>query len=233
MTTQAVTFDCGMTLLGDFWDPPGIACDVAEAAGIELDRQVASEIYTRLLAGRMTEYRRINHGGDHSEYQRFWIEHTRDWLDQIGEDTSRADELYRKADDRIFNPASGMMTLFDDVVPCLEELQSRGLKLGIISNWDMSLERALTVHDLTKWFDPIIASMVVGSEKPAKQIFDIAAEGLDTPHERIIHVGDNPLDDGQGARDAGYAGCFIIDREHQSPGGHILSDLRDLADRLP
>jgi putative hydrolase of the HAD superfamily len=54
-------------------------------------------------------------------------------------------------------------------------------------------------------------------EKPAREIFDRTLTGLDLPPASVLHVGDSPLEDYAGAREAGLR-ALLIDRKELFAG---------------
>jgi putative hydrolase of the HAD superfamily len=99
--------------------------------------------------------------------------------------------------------------VFEDVAPCLQELKRRGLKLGIISNWDDRLRPLLRELQLDSFFDSIVISGEAGLQKPDPRLFQAAAAQLNAPPEAILHIGDNPSEDVAGARAAGLQGLLL------------------------
>jgi putative hydrolase of the HAD superfamily len=91
----------------------------------------------------------------------------------------------------------------------LAELRRRGFGLGVISNWDSSARSLLADHGLAEFFDPIVISSEVGSEKPAPEIFRIALERVGLPGEQCLYVGDNYYDDAVGCRKVGMRSLII------------------------
>ena len=94
--------------------------------------------------------------------------------------------------------------IYDDAIPTLQQLEQRGLKLAVISNWDDRLEPLLSELGLASYFDQILVSSKVGSQKPETRIFYAAAELLEVEADRILHVGDSLREDVEGARSAGF-----------------------------
>lgn len=89
-------------------------------------------------------------------------------------------------------------------------------KLGVISNFDDRLEELLSNMKLAKYFDFIINSYRSGFEKPEREIFNRAMaeskiDGL-KPSD-CLHIGDTPLTDYLGARNAGWYAALIHERE--------------------
>jgi len=102
--------------------------------------------------------------------------------------------------------------VFEDVRPTLDALHAMGLKLGVLSNWDERLRPLLDRLDLTARFESIVVSCEVSATKPAAAIFERAAVSLGLEPGEILHVGDRPEEDVQGAQAAGFAG-LLVDRQ--------------------
>ena len=115
----------------------------------------------------------------------------------------------------------------DDVAPALERCRARGLKLGIISNWDERLRSLLERMGLAPYLDAIVISIEVGHHKPEPKIFQRAAELLQLSPERILHVGDSIDEDLRGAEVAGFQ-SMLLDRN-----GRDSSAIKSLAELLP
>jgi len=112
--------------------------------------------------------------------------------------------------------------IFDDVLPTLEFLNSRGLKLGIISNWDERLRPLLRELHLDSLFQTIVVSCEVGQCKPSAAIFKHAAESLASPPPSILHIGDNPILDVDGATFAGFQ-ALLLARDLTATSGQLTS----------
>ena len=90
-------------------------------------------------------------------------------------------------------------------------LKRTGVRLGVISNWDASLEGLLRELMLLPYFDDVVASAAVGYRKPDHVVFELALERMGIEAARALHVGDLPEADGDGATSAGMR-PVIIDR---------------------
>lgn len=94
---------------------------------------------------------------------------------------------------------------FPETVPMLEKLHSLGLKTGLITNGFHALQYAkIDILGLRSCFDEIIVTGDYGIHKPDKEIFDIMREKFVFSPEEMVYVGDNPVNDIKGARDAGW-----------------------------
>lgn len=94
---------------------------------------------------------------------------------------------------------------FPDTIPMLEELRSFGYKTGLITNGNHALQYAkIDMLSLRIHFDEIIVTGDYGVHKPDKEIFDIMREKFVFSSDEMVYVGDNPVNDIKGARDAGW-----------------------------
>jgi putative hydrolase of the HAD superfamily len=135
-----------------------------------------------------------------------------------------AEVLTEVADRRIsFNP-------YPESVAVLRRLKALGLKLYVVSNWDILLAEVLGALGWMQYFDGIVASALLGVEKPDPRIFDEALRISGVRRERVIHVGNDPVADIQGAAVAGID-TVLVDREGdiEAPEGtFVIPDLTGL-----
>jgi HAD superfamily hydrolase (TIGR01509 family) len=96
-----------------------------------------------------------------------------------------------------------------NVVPALESLRSRGLRLVVVSNANGTLLAHMERLGLTDRFDVILDSHDEGVEKPDPRFFEIALRRSDARKETTIHVGDLYHVDVVGARNAGLRGVLL------------------------
>ena len=111
----------------------------------------------------------------------------------------------------------------------LEELRSLGLRLYVVSNWDVLLEEVLEELGWRGYFEAVVTSAVVGVEKPEGGIFEEALRisgRLEEP-ERAVHVGNDPVSDIRGAAGAGLDSIFI-DRKGDVEAPEATATLPDL-----
>jgi putative hydrolase of the HAD superfamily len=116
---------------------------------------------------------------------------------------------------------------YEDVLPALEALASRDMRLAIVSNWDERLRPLLQQLRLDRYFETLIVSCEVGFAKPSPVIFEQASKKTGVAPDRILHVGDSFNDDVAGARAAGCR-ALLIDRANAAAGTDRISSLREL-----
>jgi len=97
----------------------------------------------------------------------------------------------------------------DHVVPFLERLRARGLRLVVVSNANGTLLKHMDRLDLTRRFDCVLDSADEGVEKPDPRFFEIALARSGAQKDATIHVGDLYHVDVVGARNAGLRGVLL------------------------
>ena len=121
--------------------------------------------------------------------------------------------------------------MYEDVLPTLDDLKHRGLRLGVISNWDVRLRSLLDALELTRYFEVILISGEVGFAKPQREIFSFAATQFSLAPNEILHVGDNWGADVEGAQSAGFSAAHL-DRAIALSESVKINSLRKLRDQI-
>lgn len=88
---------------------------------------------------------------------------------------------------------------------CALAVAERGMKVAVVSNWDLRLRGTLQDLGVLEWIDVAVISAEVGVEKPLPGIFARACARLEVEPAAALHVGDDAGDDVAGARAAGCA----------------------------
>jgi HAD superfamily hydrolase (TIGR01549 family) len=123
-----------------------------------------------------------------------------------------------------------------DAVELLTGLRERGIAVAAVSNSDGSVRQLLRRFELDHFFDTVLDSAVLGTEKPAPEIFHAACSALGTRPDECWFVGDGPVNDLLGAWGAGIPASFLYDRygiHTRLPGTRRIASLNDLLKRLP
>jgi len=123
--------------------------------------------------------------------------------------------------------------LFPDTCETLIALRDRGLRLGVVSNFDGRLLRVCDELGIRTLFDTIVMSGRVGHAKPDPQIFEVALDLLGVEAAAALHVGDSEREDLQGARAAGVRALLIRRSAGPSTAAHEIADLRELLRLVP
>ncbi|MBO5065788.1 MAG: HAD family hydrolase [Clostridia bacterium] len=99
---------------------------------------------------------------------------------------------------------------YEFAVPTLEKIRSMGYRIGLITNGNATLQyKKLEMLELTEEFDEIIVSGDTPYEKPDKEIFLMMAEKMGIEPGEMMYVGDHPLNDVEGSRNAGCISVWV------------------------
>jgi HAD superfamily hydrolase (TIGR01509 family) len=112
----------------------------------------------------------------------------------------------------------------------LRRLREMGVRIFAVSNWDIELVNVLEDLGWSGYFDGVIASAVVGVEKPGGEIFEEALRVGGIARERVVHVGNDPVTDIEGGSEAGID-TVLVDRRgtvDAQRATYVLPDLNGL-----
>ncbi len=103
---------------------------------------------------------------------------------------------------------------YSDVRWFLDNVKKHGLPIAAITNGSShdATVNALEYNNLLDYFDVVVSSQLIGYRKPSSVIFIKAAEFLGVKPQEMIHLGDDPVKDFDGAINAGYKGAILIAR---------------------
>ena len=114
----------------------------------------------------------------------------------------------------------------------LDVLQER-FSLAMITNGASDVQREkLNAPGLAPYFDLVIVSGEIGVGKPAPEVYRHTLEQLGIDGKDAVMIGDNPINDVQGAQQAGMRGVWVNRNNAPCPDGvvpnRIISDLTPL-----
>jgi putative hydrolase of the HAD superfamily len=99
--------------------------------------------------------------------------------------------------------------MFDDAIPFLERLRSRGIKIAIVSNCTVSTRPLLAEVGVTALAHALVLSCEVGAVKPEAEIFSCALERVGVTAAGALFV-DDQAGYCAGAMAAGIAAAQIV-----------------------
>jgi FMN hydrolase / 5-amino-6-(5-phospho-D-ribitylamino)uracil phosphatase len=120
-------------------------------------------------------------------------------LRSAGYPEAHADDAFE-----VFFAARNRVQLYPDVAPALERLQRR-YRIFALSNGNADLNRCGIAH----YFDGHISAQSAGAAKPDARIFARLRQAAGVGAAEILHIGDDPLADVAGARNAGMHAVWV------------------------
>jgi putative hydrolase of the HAD superfamily len=129
----------------------------------------------------------------------------------------------------VFLEARHRITLYDDVIPALQQLRHAGYRLGSMTNGNADVHR-LGIGPL---FDFSLTAESVGRAKPHPRLFEEACRVAGVAPAEVAHVGDEAATDLAGGLAAGVR-VIWMNRLEQPPAPGITphAEVRDMAELL-
>ncbi|RJP31828.1 MAG: HAD family hydrolase [Actinobacteria bacterium] len=229
--TEFVFFDAGETLIHPLPSFPERFMAVCAEYGLEVDLNHLRLATRRLMAGVEDRQRRgYTFSNEARKSRRFWLDFYGSLVAELGyvqDDGSLPEALYAA-----FSEPSNYGA-YHDVRETLEELRRRGVRMGLISNFEVWLENLLADLGLLEFLEVRVISGREAYEKPHPRIYELALERGGVDAGSTMHVGDSPISDYDGAREAGMR-AVLLDRWRRFPdfAGERVGDLRELTGLL-
>jgi len=134
---------------------------------------------------------------------------------------------------RVFAAAEVWQT-YPEVPGVLRTLRRRGVRLAIVSNFDVRLLPVCEGLGLREQVDAIVFAAEAGAAKPDPLIFRLALGRLDADAPDAVHVGDSLEEDVDGARAAGLRAVLLERGLEGAPDPRArVPVIRDLTALLP
>jgi putative hydrolase of the HAD superfamily len=196
---KVITFDAGNTLIR-LCQPVGITyAGVAKRFGADLD---PVDLDKRFRAAWKMVPGLPDAPGPRPDDGRSWW---RDVVSKTFETAGAKVEPFADFFDAVYREFSlpGIWRLEPGAFDLLQDLRRAGFRLGIISNFDLRLYEILKHVGVSNLFEQIIVSSQVGADKPSPRIFQEALRRFQVGPAELLHVGDDEIADGEGARAIG------------------------------
>ena len=143
------------------------------------------------------------------QWPAYWGAYLDAYLTECGAPDDLREELHAHLDSE-FSAQALWTRIAPGAYEALEALRDTGVRLGIVSNADGTVEQELREFELVQVgagpgveVECVIDSTVVGVSKPDARIFEIALETLQLAPDAVWYVGDTPGFDVEGAKNAG------------------------------
>lgn len=210
---KAISFDAANTLIRLTKSVGQHYASIGQRQGLELDPDAVDRVFGRIW--KESPVRPATEGGPRLDDDKgWWRELVEGVLDRVSA------PMDRPGRDRFFEAAyrlfaePGVWALYPEVREVLEALAPR-YELMVISNFDGRLRHIFSHLSISQYFGHIFLSSELGVDKPDPLIFLRALKSCGfAPHE-VLHVGDDPVRDAAGAKEAGLA-TLHLDRPRTS-----------------
>ncbi len=207
---KAVLFDATGTLI-ELREPVGESyARFAREHRVDLPVWRIDDAWKRIVAGRELRCFPDARPEDVPRLERAW------WLGAVRATFRAADQTVVFPDfeaffDEIFDwyATAEAWRARSGVETTLARLRDRGLRLGIVSDFDYRLTEVLESLEIAGLFDAVVLAGQQGATKPDARLFEAALNALGVSARDAVYVGDDPERDLAGARGAGLTAIDV------------------------
>jgi putative hydrolase of the HAD superfamily len=203
---RAIVFDVGGTLLYPA-DPVGETyARFARARGVKLHPEATDTAFREAMKSCAPRAKGTIpcDGNDRA----WWKEVVaRSMLDQAFPDPAAFDLFFEEV--YLYFARPDAWGVYPEVLEVLETLRDHEIELVALSNWDARLHDVLDGCGLGEYLTRRFISAELGWEKPDPAIYRHVAEILRLPPTSLLSVGDDPRNDVEGPRKAGWQAVQI------------------------
>jgi putative hydrolase of the HAD superfamily len=214
LSYKAVFFDAGSTLFEVKLPREERFALLAERLGFGLEREEALAVHRQVYTAVFTDG--FPRSTTLEQERQVWLGFYRPLLAEVGVSDPR-DILAQKLVDEC--NYTRWLAAYPEVHHVLGRLRGR-FQLGVISNAPPSLPEGLEYLELATYFNTIVVSALVGVQKPAPAIFQIALDRLGVAAAESFFVDD--IEENVAAATALGLTAALIDRDDKHPQATCL-----------
>lgn len=182
---------------------------------------------------KLMSHKYPNFGKSNIDWSTWWTQVVRLTFEGQLPETADVDSIANRLIDEFRTPK--VWSIADGANKLLYLLCSRGISVGVISNFDPRLHDILQSMGIANYFDFIITSYECGYSKPDGKIFKIALKRCAARPTAIesLHIGDDLKKDYVGARAAGWNAILVTEglliSETPPAQHHVFTNLEKLS----
>ena len=191
MKYEAIIFDIGDTLLEHYPNEKQIFIDRLKYLGFKVDNKLATSVGEAITKAAQEQIQKEQNGIPRMSDDDFIAMQDKAALSCV---------IAEKNDNELLKKLAHLpmpkqeLKIIPGTVETLHTLKDKGFRLGVVSNHRAWLPDYLKEIGLSKFFETIVVSDIVGVEKPDSRIMQIALENLSLDASICLYVGDHPFD---------------------------------------
>jgi putative hydrolase of the HAD superfamily len=203
---RAIVFDMGGTLIYPA-DPVGETyARLAHAYGVKLPAEAATTAFREAM--KSSSPRSMGSIPSDGNDRAWWKQIVRRSLPENAFAESKVFEAFFE-EVYVYSGKPEAWGIYPEVLEVLEALRDHPVELIALSNWDSRLHPVLDGNGLGEYLPKRFISAELGWEKPDPAIYRHVAEILRLPPAALLSIGDDPRNDVEGPRRAGWQAVQI------------------------
>jgi putative hydrolase of the HAD superfamily len=158
------------------------------------------------------KYRIVRYGELREVTNAIWVAEA---LNELGHNVTSENVSIKTALNVFFKDFIDALRLRTGAVKLFKQATNHG-KVGLLSNFTYApvVHFSLNQLGINKYFNAIVISDENGWRKPSIHIFKDILERLQVTADETVYVGDSPLEDIKGAKNAGIKTVFVCSQFH-------------------
>ncbi len=218
---RVICFDAVGTLISPYPSAITIYAQMASRFGSRLTEETIRTRFTKAFAREEeVDFSQSLKTNETREWQR-WQRIVSTVLDDVDDSQRCFEELYN-----YFGQPQAWRCR-ENTGPLLTELNQQGYILALASNYDKRLRSVVQGLAELQSLSHLVISSEVGWRKPAPAFFAALLQTLSVSAEQILFVGDDPVNDYEGARNTGLPAFLVTNKT-----GEIRTELHQFLERL-
>lgn len=155
----------------------------------------------------------------------------------VGKGLNPTEEYCLEMSDWFLDHCSNKPGAIEGAHELLQYLKAKGYRIHVASNGFHEIQfKKIRAAGMDDYFDSVILSEDIGYNKPSKEYFDYALKKTGAKRETSIMIGDNYINDVQGALDSGIDAILFNHWDSSfvppQPVTHIVDSLLEIKDIL-
>ncbi len=222
---RAIVFDAVGTLIHCTPSVGGIYAEFGKRYG---SRQDAASIKCRFATAFARQDQRDVQAGQRTSEERE-RQRWRDIVAEVLDDVSDSEACFRELYDAFAQPNYWYCT--PETAPLLSTLRERGFTLVLASNFDQRLRGLFAALSDLHAIGHLVISSEIGWRKPGRDFFRSVGERLSLRPDEMLYVGDDRVNDYDGATQAGLPAKLLdVAGKHLDLGADRIASLAELLD---
>lgn len=203
---RAVVFDVGGTLIYPA-DPVGETYSrFARRHGVKIEPEAATTAFREAMKSSSP---RVKDGVPNNGDDRVWWKQVvkKSLPENAFPDAAAFDAFFEEV--YLFYAKPEVWGVYPEVLEVLEALRDHDVDFAVLTNWDARLHPVLDGHGLGEYFIRRFISAELGWEKPDPAFYRHVADVMRIAPGSLLSVGDDPRNDVEGPRKAGWQAVQI------------------------
>jgi putative hydrolase of the HAD superfamily len=169
---------------------------------------VAKDSFMKAYGVAHEKYRKLRYEQLREVTNAVWVAEA---LARLGFELTPDDSRVKAALKVFFQDFIDTLELREGAKKLLKQAQGR-YKVGLISNFTYApvIYSSLRQVGINLFFNAVVVSEENGWRKPSKQIFQDALDKLQVEANQAVYIGDSPIEDIKGAKEAGLKAVFVL-----------------------